>query len=86
MHIAAIALGGRALSWALWHLAYIAGGHGQRDLEIAERLRRYAGRQDCQSAEGDPRQPHAVTPSSQREQAVRPALSVFQMDEETTKP
>jgi hypothetical protein len=44
MHIAAIALGGRALSWAFWDLAYIAGGHGQRDLKIAERLRQYAGR------------------------------------------
>lgn len=40
MHIAAIALGGMALSWAFWHLAYLAGGHAQRDLEIAERLRR----------------------------------------------
>ena len=44
MHIAAIALGGLALSWAFWHLAYLVGGRAQRDLEIAERLRRYAGK------------------------------------------
>jgi len=44
MHIAAIALGGLALSWAFWHLAYLVGGRAQRDLEIAERLRRYARR------------------------------------------
>ena len=44
MHIAAIALGGLALCWAFWHIAYLAGGRAERDLEVAERLRRYAGR------------------------------------------
>jgi len=44
MDIAAIALGCLALSWAFWHLAYLVGGRARRDLEIAERLRRYRGK------------------------------------------
>jgi len=44
MHIAAIALGGLALSWAFWHLTYLLSGQARRDLEVRDRLRRYTGR------------------------------------------
>jgi hypothetical protein len=44
MHIAAIALGGLALSWAFWHVIYLLSGQARRDLELSDRLRRYTRR------------------------------------------
>jgi hypothetical protein len=44
MPIATIYLGGLALAWSLWHLTYLLSGRAQRDLEVRDRLRRYAGK------------------------------------------
>ena len=44
MHIAAIALSGRALSWVFWHLTYLLRGQARRALEFRDRLRRCTGR------------------------------------------
>jgi len=44
MPTAAIFLGGLVLTWALWHLTCLLSGRAQRDLEVRDRLRRYAGR------------------------------------------
>jgi hypothetical protein len=44
MLIAVIVIGSLALCFTAWHLIYLLSGRARRDLELGERLRRYAGR------------------------------------------
>jgi hypothetical protein len=44
MPIAAIFLGGAALTWGLWHLTYLLSGRARHDLDVRDRLRRYTSK------------------------------------------
>jgi len=44
MLVIVIAIGCLGVCFIAWHLTYLLSGRARRDLELGERLRRYAGR------------------------------------------
>ena len=44
MLVIVIVVGCLALCFIAWHLVYLLSGRARRDLELGDRLRRYAGR------------------------------------------